>query len=321
MDLILQWCDTGFAATAVSWPIDSAKTENSANLLQGRNKQTCLFLNLGLTSTPPLIPTRLTNPHSRTKKVRGSYLIMLACSGCFATITTSSLAQDTPATNNIAQTGSAAAPSSNPRRGNISNRQLANGSVTPDRATNLSQIVVTATKRAESIQDVPVPVIVVTLGQLQSQGLNDVQDLTHAVPGLTAQGGSSTTLEICGIGVPDNARTAESSVGIVLDGVALDSNASAGPPQLFDVTRVEVLEGPQGTLFGRSTSAGVLNITTNAPDPNKTQVIIHADQGSRDSGTRNAVLNLPTSTYSALRLSLANNKAPQTVYNDYQHSW
>lgn len=251
--------------------------------------------------------------------MRSSYLIMLACGSGLATMA-ASYAQDTPPGGATPAVPPLHSPPDAPRS-STGVRQAAAPAPTPDKAINLSQVVVTAAKRTESIQSVPIPVTVVTLNQLQNQGLNDVQDLTHAVPGLTAQGGSSETLQIRGIGTPDNARTAESSVGIVLDGVALDSNALAGPPQLFDVARIEVLEGPQGTLFGRSTSAGLLNITTNAPDPSKTQVILHADQGSRDSGTRTAVLNLPTSTYSALRLSFANTKEPQTVYNDYQHSW
>jgi iron complex outermembrane receptor protein len=194
------------------------------------------------------------------------------------------------------------------------------GAASPDKAANLSQIMVTATKRAESIQSVPVTVTVVSAAQLQNQGLNNIADLTDAVPALSAQAGQPIALQIRGIGVPQNAQTAEPSVGIVVDGVSL-GNAMASAPQLFDVARVEVLEGPQDTLFGRSTSAGVLNITTNAPDPSKAEVIVHADQGSRDSYTHQAVLNLPVSAYSALRLSVADTRQPDTVYNDYQHSW
>lgn len=194
------------------------------------------------------------------------------------------------------------------------------GAASADKAANLSQVMVTATKRAESIQSVPVTVSVVTAAQLQNQGINEVQDLTSAVPALTAQKGQPTTLQVRGIGVPQNAQTAEPSVGIVVDGVSL-GNAIAASPQLFDVSRVEVLEGPQDTLFGRSTSAGVLNVTTNAPDPSKTELVVHADQGSRDSYTHQAVINVPVSSYSALRVSLADTRQPETIYNDYQHAW
>jgi len=248
--------------------------------------------------------------------VRNSYLIMLVCSGGLTTVAGPLFAQSVTTSGN-GQTAKATAASGKSDAGNVRTPP----SPSPDKTTNLSQVVVTATKRAESIQSVPVPVTVVTEAQLQNQNLNDVRDLADAVPGLTVQGGASPTLQIRGIGVAQNARTAESSVGIVVDGVALDSNATAGAPQLFDVARVEVLEGPQGTLFGRSTSAGVLNITTNMPDPSKTELIAHVDQGSRDSGTRTVVLNLPVSTYSALRLSAANTKQPSTVYNDYLQSW
>lgn len=251
---------------------------------------------------------------TKGKTVRTSYLIMLACSSAL-TMTASLHAQETPV--GVDPAKAASATTSAPNRG-ASNQASANAST--KKTSNLSEVTVTATKRAESIQSVPVTVTVVNAAQLQNQGLNEVQDLTNAVPALTAQKNQPTTLQIRGIGVPQNAQTAEPSVGVVVDGVSL-GNATAASPQLFDVSRVEVLEGPQDTLFGRSTSAGVLNITTNAPDPSKTEMLLHVDQGSRDSYTRQAVFNLPVSTYSALRLSVADSRQPETIYNDYQHTW
>jgi len=252
--------------------------------------------------------------------VRTSYLIMLACSSALMTMATPLYAQETPVGIDPAQASTAAPAVPANTKGNKTSRTADAGAASPDKAANLSEVMVTATKRAESIQSVPVTVTVVSAAQLQNQGLNNIQDLTAAVPALSAQSGQPIALQIRGIGVPQNAQTAEPSVGIVVDGVSL-GNAMASAPQLFDVARVEVLEGPQDTLFGRSTSAGVLNITTNAPDPSKAEVIVHADQGSRDSYTHQAVLNLPVSTYSALRLSVADTRQPDTVYNDYQHSW
>lgn len=248
--------------------------------------------------------------------MRTSYLIMLACSSALMAGTMPLHASETPIGSDPAQ-----APSV-PTLGGVTSPNPAqnNSPASPSKAANLSQVMVTATKRAESIQSVPVSVTVINAAQLQNQGLNEVQDLTNAAPALTAQKNQPTTLQIRGIGVPQNAQTAEPSVGIVVDGVSL-GNATAASPQLFDVARVEVLEGPQDTLFGRSTSAGVLNITTNAPDPSKTELILHTDQGSRDSYTDQAVLNLPVSTYSALRLSVADTRQPDTIYNDYQHTW
>jgi len=257
--------------------------------------------------------------------MRTSYLIMLACNTGLATMATPLFAQQTPVGVDPAPapTTAVATPVANANNTSNNTTNARASTATPSSATNttnLSQVVVTATKRTQTIQSVPVTVTVVTGAQLQNQGLNDVQNLASAVPALSAQEGSPVTLQIRGIGVQQNARTAESSVGIVVDGVALD-NATVGAPQLFDVARMEVLEGPQDTLFGRSTSAGVLNVTTNAPDPNKTELIVHADQGDRDSYTRQAVLNVPTSTYSALRLSVADTREPETVYNAYLRNW
>jgi outer membrane receptor protein involved in Fe transport len=128
-------------------------------------------------------------------------------------------------------------------------------------------IVVTAQKRTQSLQDVPIVVTAVNKALLQDAGVKDIKDLTILVPGLTVTSTTSeasTSARIRGIGTVGDNVGLESSVGVVIDGVYRPRNG-VGFGDLGDVDRIEVLKGPQGTLFGKSTSAGVINIITAAP--------------------------------------------------------
>ncbi|HZH44975.1 MAG TPA: TonB-dependent receptor [Lysobacter sp.] len=133
--------------------------------------------------------------------------------------------------------------------------------------TTLSNIVVTAQKREEALQDVPVAITALPERLLQDSGVRDIKDMQVLVPGLTVtstQSEAQTVARIRGIGtVGDNAGL-ESSVGVVIDGVYRPRNG-VGFGDLGEVERIEVLKGPQGTVFGKNTSAGVINIITRRP--------------------------------------------------------
>ena len=106
--------------------------------------------------------------------------------------------------------------------------------------SQVEEIIVTANKREERLQDVPVSVSVVSGDQVSKQNIVEVTDLTRSVPSLNSAGPFGA-LSIRGVGSISFARSAEGSVGVVIDGVAL-ANTSTNPPQLFDVARVEVLK-------------------------------------------------------------------------------
>jgi iron complex outermembrane recepter protein len=132
----------------------------------------------------------------------------------------------------------------------------------------IQEIIVTAQKREQNLQDVPIVVTVVSEQLLQDTGVKDIKDLTILTPGLivtSTTNESITTARIRGVGtVGDNAGL-ESSVGIVIDGVYRPRNG-VGFGDLGELQRIEVLKGPQGTLFGKNTSAGVINIITQQPE-------------------------------------------------------
>jgi iron complex outermembrane receptor protein len=129
-------------------------------------------------------------------------------------------------------------------------------------------IVVTAQKREQGIQDVPIAVTAYNAELLQNSGVRDIKDLTVLSPGLNVTSTSneySTTVRIRGVGTVGDNPGLESSVGIVIDGVPRARNGvSFG--DLGELERIEVLRGPQGTLFGANTSAGLINIVTADPE-------------------------------------------------------
>ena len=132
---------------------------------------------------------------------------------------------------------------------------------------SIETIVITSQKREQSLQDVPI--VVTTLGeqQLRDTGVRDIKELMILTPGLqvgSTVNESVTTARIRGIGTVGDNPGLESSVGILIDGVYRPRNGvSFG--DLGEVERIEVLKGPQGTLFGKNTSAGVISVVTKKP--------------------------------------------------------
>ncbi|AQR63345.1 TonB-dependent receptor [Brevundimonas sp. LM2] len=136
-----------------------------------------------------------------------------------------------------------------------------------DQASSVDDIIVTAQKREQSLQDVPIVVTSLSEDLLQDAGVRDIKDMQILTPGLTVtstQSEASTTVRIRGAGTVGDNPGLESSVGIVIDGVYRSRN-SVGFGDLGELSRIEVLKGPQGTLFGKNTSAGVINIITALP--------------------------------------------------------
>jgi iron complex outermembrane receptor protein len=130
-----------------------------------------------------------------------------------------------------------------------------------------AEIVVTAQKREQRLQDVPVALTVISGDTIANQGGVNIESAQYLVPSLNFRK-SGTTLNqflfLRGIGTANFSIAAEPSVSAVLDGVVL-ANAGEAFADLVDVERIEVLRGPQGTLFGKNASAGVLNIVSKRP--------------------------------------------------------
>lgn len=131
----------------------------------------------------------------------------------------------------------------------------------------LEEIIVTAEKRSQNLQDVPISVVAVSAQQIQDAGITNIRNLAIMTPGLTvtSEGNEAiTTARIRGIGTVGDNPGLESSVGVNIDGVYRPRNGVAFG-DLGEIEQIEVLYGPQGELFGKNNDAGVINVTTKRP--------------------------------------------------------
>jgi iron complex outermembrane recepter protein len=180
------------------------------------------------------------------------------------------------------------------------------GEVTHAQAT-LEEVTVTAQRRTENIQDVPIAISAFTASDLQERGVSDISLLSNIAPNVTLDAGtpfsgSSSVLSayIRGIGQNDFAFNLDPGVGVYLDGVYLARTVGANQ-DLLDVERIEVLKGPQGTLFGRNTIGGAISIVTRDPG-DKFAYKADVTTGSYDRITARGSVDLPLSD--ALRSSV-----------------
>src|SRR6478672_5320379 len=147
------------------------------------------------------------------------------------------------------------------------------GAATQDQAreqqpVDTGDIVITATRRNQALSDVPMAVSAVTAENLKNTGASDIRQLNQVAPSLlvssTSSEGGAAVARIRGIGTVGDNPGLEGSVGIFIDGV-YRSRAGMGLTELGPLDRIEVLRGPQGTLFGRNTSAGLISVITAQP--------------------------------------------------------
>lgn len=199
-------------------------------------------------------------------------------------------------------------------------------------AQQLEEIVVTAQKRQQSLQDVPLSVIAMSGKELENLNRNEVSDLSKSIAGFTFQTGSNDSekaIQVRGVGTSTLSRGVEQSVGTVIDGV-ISSGVTASFLDFSDVERVEVLRGPQGMLFGKNASAGLLNITLRAPT-DELSYGGSASYGDEDEVKVTAYVSGPLTDTIKGRASYYSNKrdgiiesthpaAPGELYNDRDES-
>lgn len=133
--------------------------------------------------------------------------------------------------------------------------------------STVTEVIVTAQKRSENLQKVPVAIAVATQDQLNNNAIGNAESLEEIIPSLTFKKGTAnvnSTLSIRGIGTQSFSSGAEPSVSTVVDGVVYGRSGMA-VQEFTDLDHIEVLAGPQGTLFGKNASAGVVNILTKGP--------------------------------------------------------
>lgn len=173
-------------------------------------------------------------------------------------------------------------------------------------SSGVDEIIVTARRRDESIQDVPVAVSALSAGQLERGAIQTVVDLEKLAPNVKlhtiAQAGAALGASIRGMGFDDLEKTYEPTVGMSVDGVFMASNAGA-VLDFFDIESIEVLRGPQGTLFGRNTIAGVINVRRTAPT-GEFGVKFEATNASYNRQDYKAIVNMPLGDKGGVKLSV-----------------
>ncbi|MBT2188793.1 TonB-dependent receptor [Sphingobium nicotianae] len=178
--------------------------------------------------------------------------------------------------------------------------------------SGIEDIVVTATRQATNLQDTPVAITAVTSEALEERGLTNIGDLTSVVPNAQfrkTQGafGPGVSASIRGVGQADTSLAVEPAVAFYLDDVyyplLLGSNFD-----LLEIDRIEVLRGPQGTLFGRNSLAGAVNIVSRQPSTAETSGQVQVTIGNYDRRELRAGINLPLGQNVAVSLSALSKK-------------
>jgi len=184
-------------------------------------------------------------------------------------------------------------------------------------ATVLEEVIVTARKRQESIQDVPVAVTAITPGQLERGSIRSVVDVAKLVPNVelhqTSQGSHSLSPSIRGLSYDDIEKSIESTIGVAIDGVFMASNSGA-IFDFFDVESVEVLRGPQGTLFGRNTIGGVINVQRTEPT-GEWGGKVEATFGDESMTDLKGIMNMPLGDKGGIKIAVKDIQSKSFLYN------
>lgn len=185
----------------------------------------------------------------------------------------------------------------------------------------LEEVLVTAQKKTESLQDTPIALDAFGEQALEREGIGNVGDLANNVPAMTIQPFpiNTTTLRIYirGIGLIDAQITQDPPVGVYVDGAYI-ARSAALTTELADLTRIEVLRGPQGTLYGRNSTAGAVNLITRQPDVDRVQLKQAFTVGDRDLFSSKTMINVPVVEGLAAKLAYLNKRVDGYIENTGQ---
>lgn len=180
-------------------------------------------------------------------------------------------------------------------------------SATPASATQLDEVVVTATRREQRLQDVPVSVTAVSGEALEKTNFREVSDLQYVAPNVTFSSTNPVSngggYQVRGVGTQTYDGGVEQTVGLVVDGVVIGLPRDPGATGFADIERVEVLRGPQGTLFGKNASAGVIQIVSKNPRIGEFSGNLDAAYGERNEQIARGAVNIPLGSTAALRVA------------------
>jgi iron complex outermembrane recepter protein len=190
--------------------------------------------------------------------------------------------------------------------------ELSGTAAAPASGDMLAEVVITATKRASTVQDTPISVTAVSAEELADRGITSFIELAQSVPGISMRtsGSGQTEFEMRGL---QSSGGSSSTVGFYLDEIPLSSPASAQngkvviDPSLYDLARVEILRGPQGTLYGSGSMGGTVKLLPHDPELGKLYasgetVVSDTASGGSINIAQNGMVNLPVGDTAAIRL-------------------
>jgi len=197
---------------------------------------------------------------------------------------------------------------------------ISNAVIAQEEARTLEEVLVTATKRTASIQDVSVSVTAFSADDLKRGGIEDISRLEYMVPGMKmGQSGNEVRLAMRGTRTNNVGTEAEQVIGIFEDGVYVPTTTQA-LGSYVDLASVEVLRGPQGTLYGRNTFGGTVNIHTQAPVLDETTGFITGLYGDYDRTKVEGAINVPMGDSFAVRVAGMMDKHDGYIENKYPGS-
>jgi iron complex outermembrane receptor protein len=179
------------------------------------------------------------------------------------------------------------------------------------------EVLVTARKRSESAQSVPIPITALSQEQLQTRNMTEIRDIERLSPNTSIQyssvNGTAAQIFMRGIGQTNWSSTQDPKIGMYVDGVYL-SRPQGGLLDFMDIERVEVLRGPQGTLFGRNTTAGLIHIINNKPSQ-EFEADVQFGIGNENHQSYGFMVNAPITNSLAARFALYDKKTDGNIIN------
>ncbi len=182
----------------------------------------------------------------------------------------------------------------------------------------LEEVLVSAQRRTESLQDTPISLTAFDSERLQKDGISNLGDIASSVPSLSIEpfptNNSNLRIFIRGVGLIDTQITQDHSVGVYLDGAYI-ARSTGLALDVAELARIEVLRGPQGTLYGRNSTGGTINLVTVRPDPEALRARLELGAGNRELRRAKASVNVPLVPGAAAKLALLHSERDGFIDN------
>ncbi|MGI4880891.1 MAG: TonB-dependent receptor [Janthinobacterium lividum] len=192
----------------------------------------------------------------------------------------------------------------------------AQATATPPDSAGIQDIVITAQRRAESAQKASLAIAVVSGAALQAAGVSQPETLNKLVPGLKLTNAATTSIYVRGVGENSSNQNTQSAIAVSVDGNYI-GRTSGVAGNFYDIQRIELLKGPQGTLYGRNASGGALNIITNAPTEDFGGYVT-TEVGDYSLRRVTAALNVPVTDTLAVRGAIFDSKRDGYLSDGFQ---